>query len=395
MKHYDIVIIGAGLVGYSLVASLKDRLQADLKVAVIDSIEAPTLDSNLSPSFDDRSTALNAKSIQLLQQWQIWPHLKSYCCAIKQIEISDQGGLKTINLDSNDSGVDAFGYVAPNKFMGQALLSIAQKLPVDFYYGCDIKCFKFQAEKVIVSSQLETLSGSLIVLADGGRSEIKTKLGIQDDVVDFSQTAIVANIQTSLPNNHLAYERFADHGPMAMLPLSEKTSALVWSVDTSQAKEIMELDDQSFLNQAWQNFGGRLGQWQKTSKRSSYPLKRVKSEEMVRSRLILLGNSAATLHPVAGQGFNLALRAVEALANSIHKTESKHLGQLTQLLKVKAAIENDQHWTIRFCDELVNGFGHRNLAAKLGRAAAMGLFDQHNNFKGIFSRYAMGLGRGQ
>lgn len=392
----DIAIIGGGLVGHSLCAALRQS-RPELSICMLEATSQPDTQqlAGYSPAFDDRSTALSLGSAQLLEHWQLWSPLQPLACTIEQIEISEQGGLKTAWLEADQIQQPAMGYVLPNRWLGQHLYQHSQQLGIQILHNAEVQQLSFTANHAVLHCQDQRqIQAKLVVLADGGRSGLKQALGIQTQVLDFHQQAIIANIETSEAHQHRAYERFTGDGAIALLPLigpdQKPINALVWSVSDQRLPDLMSLSDTEFLNQAQKTFGGRLGRWQRVSKRHHYPLKRSFTPEQVRSRLVLLGNSAVSLHPIAGQGLNLALRAVSALVSQLTQYSDPDPGNLTDLLAYQRRIEKDQQILMDFCDGLIKGFAIHGTSPKLLRAMGIGLLDQHSLVKSAFARVTMG-----
>ncbi|WP_428242453.1 FAD-dependent monooxygenase [Gynuella sp.] len=397
--QFDLVIIGGGLVGHALLAALTPLYSQGARIALLESTPEPDQQQvvGYSPAFDDRSTAISAGSIQMLQKWGLWTGLRDYAEAIRHIQISEKGGPATAELHAEDHQ-PALGYVIPNRALGTALLSQSRKLPVTLKFSTTVEQLQFLPEYVVLKTQQqEKMTARLVIIAEGGRSELKSRLGIQEQRLHFHQHAIIANVAHQQAHQNWAYERFSESGPLAMLPLTmqhnRSVSALVWSVDEQQVDELMALPASMFLARLQQQFGSRLGILNDISDRFNYPLVRTYTPEQVRSRLVLLGNSAVSLHPVAGQGLNLALRAVSSLAQTLIQQQPAQLGQLTPLLHYQQRIQQDQLWVMEFCDKLVQGFSLPGL--KPVRALGLGVLDRHTVAKELFSRYAMGLAGSQ
>ena len=397
LAQFDLVIIGGGLVGHALLAALKPLYGLGVKVALLESTAEPDTGHRIgySPAFDDRSTAISAGSIQLLQRWGLWHGLRDYAEEIRHIQISEQGGPATAELHAEDQQ-PALGGVIANRALGHALLTQSRQLPVTLKFNAEVETLQFHPDYVQLKTNQDPITAKLVIVAEGGRSELKARLGFQDDTLNFHQHAIIANIAHKQAHQNWAFERFSAAGPMAMLPLPSQqsgqqrpVSALVWSVPAAEVDTLMELPKQAFISQVQQYFGSRLGQFTDVSERFSYPLVRTYTAEQVRSRLVLLGNSAVSLHPVAGQGLNLALRAVSSLAQTLNTLPLVQLGQLSPLLQYHRSIQADQRLVMNFCDQLVRGFELPGL--KLVRAFGLGMLDRHSIAKDLFSRYAMGL----
>ncbi len=389
---FDIAIIGGGLIGHSLVAALAPYIQNGLTVALLDSAPALSTAPPASPAFDDRATALSLGSQRLLSQWGLWESLSKNSTAVRTIEVSEQGAFNTLNMDSPNSD-EPLGYIVPNRWFGRCLTQHSQGLPITVRYDTTATALEFTADHAkIVLQNDEALFAKLVVLADGGRSELATSLGFVTDSLDFHQQAIVTTVKTQHPHNNGAFERFTPLGPMAMLPLSIDQSnnhcALVWSVHPDQAAAFQNGSDADFLAAGQQAFGNRLGRWEASSKRQSYPLIRQYRPEQVRRRLVLLGNSALNLHPVAGQGFNLALRATAALAKTLGQ-QLADPGTLSGLLDYAQRIQSDQLSVMTFCDQLIHI--HDQPLLKIPRRIALGLLDHHQLSKGWFTDFSMGI----
>lgn len=390
----DICIIGGGFIGHSLIAALASQIKQGLRVSILESSQPTESTGSYSPAFDDRCTAISAGSTRLFKNWNLWPQIQQHATQVNHIEVSEKGRFQTLTMETPNSQ-DQLGYIIPNQWMGTCLIKNSQALGAACLYNQSVRSINFANDHAEV--QLETgkiATSKLVIIADGGRSDLKKNLGIHTDILDFNQIALVTNITTQEAHQNSAFERFSHWGPMAMLPVSghdqQNTSALVWSVTPEKATELLEMPMLSFLQQGQEQFGTRLGYWKNASKISSYPLSRSFSSEQVRSRLVLLGNSAVSLHPVAGQGLNLGLRAVSGLANTITSQLTENsLGQLSGLLKYQNQIRSDQQQLIHSCDALIKI--HDNPIFHYPRSLALGLLDHHLISKSIFTRKAMGL----
>lgn len=386
---FDIAIIGGGMIGHSLIAALKPYIQNGTTVTLLDSAAEHLSAQPASPAFDDRATALSLGSQTLLAEWGLWDTLRQHATAVNSIEVSEQGAFNTLNM-ANDN--DPLGYIIPNRWFGQCLTQHSQSLPTTLHYGTTATAVSFSTDHATITLQNDTvIRAKLVVLADGGRSQIATSLGFVTDTLDFHQQAIVATIETQHVHNNRAFERFTPLGPMAMLPLTtgplKNQCALVWSVKPEQAEALKNCGEPEFLAAGQAAFGARLGQWRQTSSRKTYPLIRQYRPEQVRKRLVLLGNSAVNLHPVAGQGFNLALRATAALAASIGNQPSDP-GQLSGLLGYAETIHSDQLAVMHFCDQLIHI--HDQPLLKIPRRLALGLLDHHRLSKSWLTGFSMG-----
>jgi len=230
------------------------------------------------------------------------------------------------------------------------------------------------------------------VAADGANSAIREQLGIQTQERDYRQTAVIANVSTDKPHNHIAYERFTDSGPLALLPMTEQRCALVWTVAADQSESLLALDDATFLQRLQQHFGYRLGRFTRVGVRHAFPLQLLQAKESVRARLALAGNAMHTLHPIAGQGFNLGLRDVAALVDVIldARRDGRDIGALNILQRYAQWRQADQRRVALFTDSMVRLFG-QSLPPVVGlRDAGMLALDLCPPAKRWFGRMTMG-----
>lgn len=392
MQQNDLVIIGGGLVGASLALCLQSSIRK--KGWRIKLIEPFSVDEEYQPSYDARSSAIAYGSKLIYEQLGVWDALSKKAEPIKKIEVSEKGhGLK-LNLDANDEKIPTFGYVIDNAWIGRCLFDV---LDTDL-----IKCqFNTQVTKLtpkvdgyeLVLDNGEVIHSKLVVLADGGRSTLRDDLGIHVKSKPYGQTAIIANVTPGYQHNGRAFERFTDQGPMALLPLPDNHCALVLTRAHDEAQRLLELPNESFLKELQYSFGDRMGTFQEIGVRHSYPLILSEAEEQIRPHLVLLGNSAHGMHPVAGQGYNLSLRDTWALAQTLIKSEQP-LGDFTTLQKYLTARESDQFRIINFSDQVTRLFSNKQPILKLGRFLGLGVAKANiaPPLKHWFLLQAMGLG---
>ncbi|HAW23455.1 MAG TPA: 2-octaprenyl-6-methoxyphenyl hydroxylase, partial [Pseudomonas sp.] len=231
----------------------------------------------------------------------------------------------------------------------------------------------------------------LAVLADGGRSGLREHLGIEVKQSPYGQTALIANVTPGTPHGGRAFERFTDEGPMALLPLPDNRCALVWTRPERDAARLAAAPEAEFLEELQQAFGYRLGGFQQVGARHLYPLVLIEAEEQVRSGLVVLGNAAHSLHPIAGQGYNLSLRDTEALAVALLRS-SAPLGDLSVLQGYHQQQRSDQRLTVGFSDQLTQLFGESERLSVAGRNLGLLGLDLLPPAKAWFARQAMGMG---
>jgi 2-octaprenyl-6-methoxyphenol hydroxylase len=388
----DILIIGGGLVGASLAVALG---QAGLTVTVV---EACPLSVDQRPNYDERSIALAQGSQCIFSALGLWPSLQDEVCPIHTIHVSDRGHFGFTRLRREQQGVPALGYVATARVLGKTLLDQLDRLQ-NVRTLAPAQLIDFQVHDDGVSTRLmledRTLecSARLLVAADGAQSSVRDQLGIHSTRRDYGQTAVIANVTAERGHENVAYERFTDSGPLALLPMSGQRCALVWTVRSDQSDDIMGLDDAQFLSRLQERFGYRLGRFVKAGqRRHAYPLQLLQARESIRPRMALIGNAMHTLHPVAGQGFNLGLRDVAALAEVVMDARRNGLdiGDNTVLARYADWRQADQRRVVAFTDSMVRLFGHSLPPVAWLRDAGMLALDMCPPAKRWFGRLTTG-----
>ena len=403
-SDYDLIIVGGGLAGVSLAISLA---QQPLRVALIESHPFRT---GAPPSYDDRGIALSFGSRRIFEGLGLWEELAPRVTAIHHIHVSDQGRFGFTRLESTQEHVDALGYVATARTLGEVLIArLAQVENLDLISPARLTELKLGSDHASVTVEhqgdaeglIQTLTASLVVAADGGNSAVRRQLDIRTTDRDYHQTAIVANISTQCPHDNRAFERFTRHGPLALLPLDSEQlgeapdhrCALVWTRSPADAERLLAASDADFLAELQHCFGQRLGRLEKVGKRHGYPLKLIRAREQVRARLALIGNAAHTLHPIAGQGFNLGLRDVATLAQAIvdaHRA-GDDIGALSTLEPYAQWRQQDHRKVIGFTNALVRGFSNRFPPLALARNTGLLATDLLPPLKHSLARHSMGL----
>ncbi|MDQ2694948.1 MAG: FAD-dependent monooxygenase, partial [Pseudomonadota bacterium] len=301
-------------------------------------------------------------------------------------------------LDHREEGVEALGYVAEARRVGAALQQRLKTLD-----GVDLLCpavlesvtIAADAARAVIrqGDQTRTLSAALVVAADGAASPVRRQLGIDARRWDYGQTAVIANVTPQRPHRNVAYERFTAGGPLALLPMSDNRCALILTVDNADAGRIAALDDAAFLALLQERFGDRLGRFLRAGRRQAHPLFLMKSREHARPRLAVIGNAAHTLHPIAGQGFNLGIRDVAALAEVIAdaRRAGADIGDYTVLRRYADGRRWDQRRTIAFTDALARLFANPLPPVRLARDLGLVAFDLCAPAKRLLARQTLGL----
>lgn len=399
---YDIVIVGGGLVGASLACALGDQ---PLRIAVI---ETASFDADDQPSFDARTVALAYTSQVIFSSLGVWDAISQLgVTPIQRIHVSDRKHSGLSHLDCADQAVEALGYVVDTRILGQVL---GQRMlsfdNIDYLCPASLESVSFAQNEARVSirqdDQLKVLTTKLVVAADGARSLVRQQAGVKSWQMGYGQTAVIANVATDQPHHNVAYERFTDTGPMALLPTTHPDNpdsmyALVWTVRDNKRDELMDLDEASFLARLQERFGPRAGRFIKASQRHAYPLAMMLAREHVRNRLAFIGNAAHSMHPVAGQGFNLGLRDVASLAQVLMDGQREQgaliqsdPGNLQLLQRYATWRRKDHIQAMGFTDGLVRLFSSRLPPLILARNVGLLALDVLPGLKQRVTRQAMG-----
>jgi 2-octaprenyl-6-methoxyphenol hydroxylase len=365
---YDILIIGGGLVGASLSVALSGR---GLRIGLV---EAVAYGDRAQPSYDDRTIALSYGSHRIFDGLGLWPAIAASATPIRRIHISDRGRFGAARLDAAEAGVTALGYVAESRALGAALAARLTALPdITLTMPARMTGLELKPEAAEVTIQqgdaTRVLRARLVVAADGGDSPARSAAGLEAQRVDYHQTAVITNITPDQPHDEVAFERFTPHGPIAFLPMRDNRCAVVWSLPPEAVERVLALDDDAFRAELGAAFGDRLGAIRRVGRRAAYPLRLTRVPEQVRERLVLIGNAAHTLHPVAGQGFNLGLRDVAWLAEEIIDAQARgeDFGTLAVLERYRARRRNDNLAIAGFTDLLVHTFSNDRAPVALAR----------------------------
>ena len=409
----QVLIVGGGHVGLSFALLLAHH---GIASTLLEKNRYPTIspsdDRTRRHYLDSRNTALSRRTVQIYQEIGLWDELQSHACRIDSVQISEQGSFGRAQLNKTEEKVESFGQVMENAWLGRKLLLAAQQSPlVTLIDNASVNAVAQQVDGVTLSfsndgeaENEQQLQASVLVACDGRDSTVRQLLDIGTTTYDYQQTAIVGVVETDRPHEHVAIERFSPAGPLAVLPLTDPEGdgndeyqkgyrrSVVWICPKGEETKYLE-DDAHFLQTLQQAFGQRAGKFVAAGRRGAYPLSRVLADKQVEGRCVIMGNAAHTLHPVAGQGFNLCMRDAHVLAQmmSSQVLKGEDIGNAQLLQRYEKARQTDQKRVIRFCDAVVHGFTHPNPAIKLARNMALLAFDKLPNIKPLVATYAMGL----
>lgn len=364
----SVIIVGGGMVGATLALTLSHLSHGTLPVHLIEAT-APEADSH--PGFDARAIALAAGTCQQLARTGVWQAIADCATAITSVHVSDRGHAGFVTLDAGDYRLPALGQVVELHDVGLRLFALLRKAPgVTLHCPERVASVTRTAEQVSVTLENgETLSANLLVAADGTRSALASACGIDWQQAPYEQLAVIANVATSVAHNGRAFERFTAHGPLAMLPMSEGRCSLVWCHPLDKRDEILAWSDARFCRELQHAFGWRLGRIGHVGRRSAYPLALTTAAKAFTHRTVLVGNAAQTLHPIAGQGFNLGLRDVMSLAETLTQVHAQNgdVGDYGVLSAYQQRRQADRNATVGVTDGLVHLFANRWSPLLVGR----------------------------
>ncbi len=364
--QFDIAVIGGGPVGAALALALRD---SRLKVCVL---EARPADSG---SQDARALALSYGSRLLLARLGVWDALRDVS-SIRTIHISQKQSFGRAVLRAEELDVPELGYVLPYPALQDALTEALKNSAVASIFGASVTQLEHLEDHAVIGYRQDgtehTLHARLAVVADGGKLLAQQ---FPPEVHDYGQSALITHITCSVTRADMAFERFTSQGPLALLPF-QNGYELVWTAPHQAAQEMLAWDDAKFLQELHRHFGDRVGEFLTVGKRSCFPLGlRRAPKQTPMPHTVLLGNAAQTMHPVAGQGFNMGLRDAWELSQEILDAKPEELGSVAMLAAYRADRRTDREMGIRFTDGLVRLFSNDLPLVSAGRAAALTALD--------------------
>ena len=396
-RDCDVLIAGGGAVGSALACALAEL---QLSIVLVEERAAQLLEQ---PSFDARVTALANGSQQILAGLDLWPELKGYTEAIRSIHISERGRFGAARIYAADEHVPALGFTVENQALGRTFwerLQRAQRLTV--LESAKVTAVSREEGHAVVTLQHRgaalRVRAKLVVAADGVRSAVRSSLGVETTEHDYGQRAVIFNCSTEAPLAGRAFERFTARGPIALLPLTGGRAAVIWTLPEGDAERIAALPAEAFRAELQDAFGQRLGRFTRIGERHLYTLTRVASGAVYGERTVLIGDAALRLHPVAGQGFNLALRDVatlaevlaDALRSSADTGSAVDVGAAELLERYAAWRAADRQRVSSFTHGLIQLFGESAPGAGLGRGLGLMAFDLLPGAKALLARQTMG-----
>jgi len=367
MAEYDVLIVGSGLVGSCLGLALADRL----RVGIIDAKPAPQRSVS---STDQRSFALALGSQLICQALGLWSAVAEQATPIRQVHVSDRGHFGALRISARQMRVEALGYVVPAAaFISTLQQQLLSKQQLAVHYESALTGLAIETNGAVATVRSggveRRIEAQLIVAADGTRSTVRQLLQLPLQQRDYQRSAIVSQVSLARDHQHCAYERYTTDGPLAMLPLSGQRAGVVWTTTTDQLEGLMQLSDTEFLARLQRRFGYRLGRLLRVGKRQAFPLQYGRITQPIQPRVVVVGNAAHTIPPLAAQGFNLGLRDVAVLAQLLNDAvaEKRSLGDFAILQAYQQWRERDQRSILRLTDGSLRLFSNDLLPLVLAR----------------------------
>lgn len=392
-KHYDVIIVGGGMVGASLACGLAEEAE-NIRIAVIDANE-PNFDWDKG-SYDMRVSAITRASQVIFKNIGAWDKIVAQRVSpYHDMFVWDAGSKGELHFDSADMGEADLGHIIENRIIVKALHQRIAELPqISFYCPAQLEKIEFNQDKTCLTLEDKTeLTANLVVGADGTRSWVRQQADIAVKGWDFDQAALVTTVKTEKYHDDTAWQRFLKTGPLAFLPLTEGYSSIVWSTSPDEAKRLTEIPESEFALELEQAFESKLGKIESVAGRAVFPLRLFETLNYVKPRLALVGDAAHTIHPLAGQGVNLGLADVSSLISVIVDAlnEKKDIGDMKVLRRYERWRRADNRSMLVAMDGLKRLFGSELAFVKDLRSLGLDLTNNITPLKNIIMQQAMGL----
>jgi len=390
MQHVDIAIVGGGIVGLTLAAALKD---SELNIAIID--KSPCYQV-LADRPTARVSAINQANIKALQQFDVWPHLhQDRANSYTAMHVWDKDSFGDIHFSCDEMGSDTLGVIVENQALVNALAqAVEAQSNVQLVTACIDRVLAGPNQTMLMLDNDDVLSCRLLVGADGANSFVRKQAGLPITFKDYEHTAIVANVKTDESHNNVARQAFTPTGPLALLPMAEpNVCSIVWSQTPEQASSLMALDDDAFCHALTAASNSVLGTISLETERAAFPLTMRYARQWAKDGVVLVGDAAHTIHPLAGQGANLGMQDALALAESLSSLSAagKDIGLYKHLRSYERSRKTEATKMIAAMDGFKFLFDGNDPLKKLVRGIGLSATDKLTTIKNAFVSHAMGL----
>jgi len=388
---YDLIIIGAGLVGATLACAVAEK---GLRVAMV---EANVADSDWPENtVDTRVFAITRASEQIFASLDVWPRIKELgVSAYRDMHVWDASSDGVIHFDSAEVGEAYLGHIIENRVIQRSLLEKIDAMDaVTLISPACIESMSVAADKVSVSlDNHQTITAFLLIGADGAQSGVRTLANIEVDGASYGQSAVVAHVGTSQSNQETAWQRFMPDGPLAFLPLADGSSSIVWTTSPEHADELLAMEEADFLDALQQTYGDTLGRMLACDSRATFPLKHQHAKQYTQPRIALVGDAAHTVHPLAGQGVNLGLADAATLAEVLLEARSakRDIGAHKVLRRYERWRKGDNATMLSAMSGFKSLFGDEKPTVRWLRNTGLSLINRTTPIKNQIMRQAMGL----
>ena len=388
-ERTEAVIIGGGLIGLTLGIALG---RSGIETVVVER-ESPKRVRNAA--FDGRTSAIAFGSRQVLEALGLWEAMEGQAEPILDIRVADGDSLLFLHYDHRDVGSDPFGHILENRYLRKTLLESADKVPaLKLRAPAEVQYLERDAHGVTAYLDSgETIKGQIAIAADGRNSPMRKQAGIRALRWAYPQTAIVCTVRHERPHRGVAVEHFLPVGPFAILPMTEQRSSIVWTEQSTLTSALLELEAGAFLRELARRFGDYLGALEVVGQRWSYPLFLVLAERYLSDRLVLVGDAAHGIHPIAGQGLNLGFRDVASLAECLVDTHrlGLDLGYGVHLERYQRLRRFDNFLMAAATDGLNRLFSNDVAPLRLIRDTGLAAVNRFSPLKRRLMRHAMGM----
>jgi 2-octaprenyl-3-methyl-6-methoxy-1,4-benzoquinol hydroxylase len=399
---YDVLVVGGGMVGSMLAAALAQS--GNLHVAVLEQSEPVAFEPGSRPEYDMRVSALSIATQRMLENVDAWQGVVSRrACPYREMLVWDgeEGG--RTHFKSSEIGATELGHIVENRVLQLALLDRIKTAPsVDYICPAQLESVRHLSDRVVCTvksesslrATLDTVSARLLVGADGARSKVRELASIRCKKHMYPQQALVATVETELPQQEITWQRFMPTGPQAFLPLCGSRASMVWYHTAEEVERLKNSDDEMFRIAMQENFPDELGGIRNVLMRGSFPIARAHAETYITERIALIGDAAHTVHPLAGQGVNLGMLDAAALADVVsHASKAgRNIGSMRTLRRYERWRKGDNAMMISILDGFYHAFKPQPKPVREIRSRALSFADQAGLLKRQVMRAAMGLG---